>query len=59
MPKIGNEEVDSYDVVVKLFPFMYHEKGKPLTEEEIKQYVKEDIADLLIDAEIESIEKTT
>lgn len=57
MPKIGNEEVDSYDVVIKLFPSMYCEKGKTLTEEEIKQYVKEDIADLIVDAEIESIEK--
>ena len=57
MPKIGGEEVDSYDVVVKLFPFMYCGKGKALTEEEIKQYVKEDITDLIADAEIESIKK--
>ncbi len=57
MPKIGNEEVDSYEVIVKLFPSMYCEQGKPPTEEEIKQYIKEDIADLIMDAEIESIKK--
>ena len=45
------DNVRGYEVKVTLYPFMLNDK-KP-TEDEVKRYVREDIDDLLIDAEIE------
>ena len=45
------DDVRGYNVKVTLYPFMLNDE-KP-TEDEVKQYVRDVIDDLLIDAEIE------